>query len=204
MKAIIKEGEKSGFTLIEMIGVIAILSILFSLLIPKIFDAIEDSKIDVILKTYDTVKSAVATHIAKNNGKIVDRNGNLITYSRTVDSELVAQGFLSGRIADKIGIGSTNPLYTWLGIGVIDGQLTQWDFNGDGVIDLKDDSDRIVKIKIGSLPRKIAWQVSKRIDGETLSATDINSADTKGSVIYGASHGSGDVITEVFIYIYNF
>jgi len=204
MKGISKEGGKFGFTLLEMVGVIAILSILFSLLIPKVFDAIEDSKIDVIIKTYDTVKSAVATHIAKNNGKIVDRNGNLITYSKTFDAELVAQGYLSGRIADKIGIGSTNPLYSWLGIGAIDGQVTQWDFNGDGVVDLQDNNDRIVKIKIGSLPRKIAWEVSKRIDGEALSATDINSADTKGSVIYGASHGSGDVITEVFIYIYNF
>ncbi|MGC8828735.1 MAG: hypothetical protein ACP5TE_03045 [Verrucomicrobiia bacterium] len=139
-----------------MIGVIAILSILLSLLIPKIFDAIDDSKINSIIKMYDTVKSAVAMHIAKN-GKLVDRNGTAITYSKTVDAELVAQGYLSGRIADKIGIGNTNPNYTYLGIGVIYGEGQRWDLNGDGVIEWSDyNYDRIIKIVISNLTRKIA------------------------------------------------
>lgn len=203
MKNISKERTKSGFTLLEMIGVIAILAILFSMLIPKVFDAILDSKINAIIKTYDATKSAIAMCIAKK-GNLVDRNGNAITYSKTLDAELVAQGFMEGRIVDKIAIGTTNPLYTFLGIGVIDGNVTKWDFDGDGVIDLQDSNDRIVKMKIGYLPRKIALELSKRIDGEGLSATDINAADTKGTVIYGQSHGAGDVLTDVIIYVYNF
>ncbi|MGB9602815.1 MAG: hypothetical protein ACPMAG_08490 [Limisphaerales bacterium] len=187
-----------------MIGVITILSILLSLLIPKIFDAIEDSKINSIIKMYDTVKSAVAMHIAKN-GKLVDRNGTAITYSKTVDAELVAQGYLSGRIAAKIGIGSTDPNSTYLGIGVIYGQGQRWDLNGDGVIEWSDyNYDRIIKIVISNLPRKIAWKLSQRIDGEALSATDVNSADTKGRVIYSESHGAGDVTTTVYIYVCNY
>lgn len=195
--------KKDGFTLTEAIGILAIIAILAGYLIPKIFEVIENVKINSVISAYNAVKAAVAMNIAKN-GRLADQNGTPITYSTTVDAELVKQGLLDSRVANKIGVGNTNPQYTYVGIGIIYGNVTRWDLNGDGTVDLSDSSNRIVKFHISSLPRKLAWKLSQKIDGDGLSATDINSADTKGRVIYGASHGAGDTLTSVDIFVCNF
>src|SRR5688500_1635131 len=57
--------KASGFTLIEMIGVLAVIAILAALLIPKIFEAINNARINNACITLGTVKSAIADHYAK-------------------------------------------------------------------------------------------------------------------------------------------
>lgn len=52
-----KRKSNHGFTLIEMIGVLAVVAVLAALIIPKVFDVIASSKIDALaaaLKTYET------------------------------------------------------------------------------------------------------------------------------------------------------
>lgn len=190
-----------GFTLVEAIGVLAILAILLGFLIPKIFNAIENAKLTSIVKSCDAVKTAIAMNVAKY-GKLSDRNGNLITYSTSIDAELLYQGLLDARIYDKIGIGNTNS--TFVCVGVIYGDVTKWDFNGDGVIDVSDLQNKVVKVRISSIPRKLAMELSRMIDGDSLSSSSITSADTAGRVIYGASHGAGDNWTTAYIYLYHF
>ncbi len=49
--------KKQGFTLIEMIGVLAVVAVLAALIIPKVFQIITSSKIDALaaaMKTYET------------------------------------------------------------------------------------------------------------------------------------------------------
>lgn len=57
MKSILS--RKSGFTLIEMIGVIAIIAILAAVITPKIFKTIEDSKVTRFAGEVPTYASAV-------------------------------------------------------------------------------------------------------------------------------------------------
>src|ERR1051326_568210 len=52
----------TGFTLIEMIGVLAVIAILAALLIPKVFDAINNSRINNAAVSLRTVKTAVSDH----------------------------------------------------------------------------------------------------------------------------------------------
>src|SRR5262245_12133342 len=60
-----KNLRTQGFTLIEMIGVLAVIAILAALLIPKIFNAINDSRVNNAVVSYNTIKAASAEHYAK-------------------------------------------------------------------------------------------------------------------------------------------
>jgi general secretion pathway protein G len=55
-----------GFTLIEMIGVLAVVAVLAAMIIPKVFDIIASSKIDALgaaVKTYETAVTKYYTDI---------------------------------------------------------------------------------------------------------------------------------------------
>src|SRR5438094_3231429 len=54
-----------GFTLIEMIGVLAVIAILASMLIPKIFEAINSARINNTIQSYNSIKTAVMDHYGK-------------------------------------------------------------------------------------------------------------------------------------------
>src|SRR5437773_4280910 len=69
MKTQIQLSPRSrGFTLIEMIGVLAVIAILAALLIPKVFEAINNSRINNAVVSYNTVKAACMDHYAKFGG----------------------------------------------------------------------------------------------------------------------------------------
>src|SRR6266436_5964276 len=61
-----------AFTLIEMIGVLAVIAILAAVLIPKVFEAINNSRINNASMSCDTVKTAIADHYAKYGSLNVD------------------------------------------------------------------------------------------------------------------------------------
>lgn len=66
MKQTIKHSSK-GFSLIEMIGVLAIIGILASVVAPKVFDAIRDAKITGAIGVLQTIKSSCTDYARKYN-----------------------------------------------------------------------------------------------------------------------------------------
>jgi len=66
MKQHIKNSSK-GFSLIEMIGVLAIIGILASVVAPKVFDAIRDGKITAAVSVLQTIKSSCTDYARKYN-----------------------------------------------------------------------------------------------------------------------------------------
>src|SRR5947209_11559700 len=95
----------TGFTLIEMIGVLAVIAILAALLIPKVFEAINNSRINNAAVSYNTVKTALTDHYAKF-GSLVSSNGTTIIpgvgESLVFDKVLLMEGFLDKPFIVKI------------------------------------------------------------------------------------------------------
>jgi prepilin-type N-terminal cleavage/methylation domain-containing protein len=61
----IKINSSKAFSLIEMIGVLAIIGILASVVAPKVFDAIRDAKITAAVAVHSAIKSATVDYSRK-------------------------------------------------------------------------------------------------------------------------------------------
>lgn len=68
MKLVSVFRAQQGFTLIEMIGVMAVIAILAAAATPKIFEAIEDAKVTAYMQEVQTIKQAV-TRFYKDTGR---------------------------------------------------------------------------------------------------------------------------------------
>src|SRR6266542_6558980 len=66
--------RNQGFTLIEMIGVLAVIAILAAVLVPKVFEAINNSRVNNAAMSCQTVKTAIIDHYAKF-GSLPSSNG---------------------------------------------------------------------------------------------------------------------------------
>jgi prepilin-type N-terminal cleavage/methylation domain-containing protein len=211
--------RQMGFSLVEMIGVLAIIAILAVVIVPKVFSTIASSRITSTVGSVSSMKPAVAEFVGKFGALPIVNGANRF------DDVLVSQGFLEGRFVSKLGTPSNAGLAagTWTrspltgawavaGAGVMTGQTKLITFtraaaapaapNGsfyllDGVTPLPAGS-QIVSAMIAGVPINEARELSSRIDGEGLTeiATSM-AADLRGKVTYT---GAGATRT-VFVYI---
>jgi prepilin-type N-terminal cleavage/methylation domain-containing protein len=107
-----RQNRRSAFTLIEMIGVLAVIAILAALLIPKIFESINNARVNNAAVSCGTVKTAIADHYAKFGTIPID--GSVATptvfalntdNAYHYDQVLLREGFLDKPFAVKIGDG---------------------------------------------------------------------------------------------------
>ena len=70
----LKISTSKGFSLIEMIGVLAIIGILASVVAPKVYDAIRDAKITGAVGIIQTIKSSCTDYARKYNNFPLDGN----------------------------------------------------------------------------------------------------------------------------------
>ncbi len=194
-----QKSARKGFTLIEMIGVLAVIAILASLLIPKIFNAINNARIGNTVVSYNTIKSATMEHYSKYNGLTNTTTGfALISNAGAVtnyDSLLLSEGFLDKLFGVKVGTAS----YVQVRPAVAsapDGSVASYALSGSATNEITLNAN-IVEAVLVNVPRADALAISKSLDGDALSNADgATTADLKGRVIYAA----GDPTT-VFIYV---
>lgn len=170
-----------GFTLIEMVGVLAVIAILAALLVPKIFSAINDSRFSSTVSTLNSCKTATMSYF----GKV-----GQFTTTNNFDAVLVSGDYLERPFAAKLGTGGSMQVVAGPG-GAGAGYAL------DGVTSATTNS-MVVQCVITSVPIADAVELSKRIDGDSLSASNLTAADNSGRVVYAAPSGGN---TDVYVYM---
>ena len=171
-----------AFTLVEMVGVLAVISILASMLVPKIFSAINDARLGSTVGSIDGLKSATVSYYSKYG---------TLPITNSFDGMLVSSEFLERPFDCKIGVGDLVQ-----GVAGPAGP-TGAGYKLDGTVGLTSNAATVVQCLISNVAIADAWELSKRVDGDSLSAANASSADDKGRVAYSFTSGSG----VVYVYI---
>ena len=208
---------KRGFTLVEMIGVLAIIAVLAVVIAPKVFSAIRSSRINGTLVSIDAYKTAAADFVGKYGSLPVTGNNSRL------DDLFIASGLLDERFSAKIGLQAD--VYATAGAAWTRGANGAWAANGGSnqtalsrIISLNSNTNapntanganyqlngttniasgsRVVSAVIESVPEAEARELSERVDGQALSTT--SGADAKGKVVYNTPNGG---VVDVYIYM---
>jgi len=172
-----------GFTLIEMVGVLAVIAILAALLVPKIFQAINDSKLSSTVSSVNTAKTATMSYFASTN--------RFPLGDETFDKTLVSSNLLDSLFQSKVADSSKLHVLTSGSLGGTHG------YNLDGASNTTTNST-VVECVLNGVAVADAIQLSKRIDGEAFSTNDLTAADSFGRVEYEIpTNGT----TTVYIYL---
>jgi len=220
MKISVNETTSSrrAFTLIEMIGVLAVIGILAALLVPKIFDAINNARINSTAVSVATVKTAVADHYAKY-GTLLSSNGNTLTFTLAApitnfDTILLNEQFLDKPLAVKITDPtntsvSLEPAPAAIGSAVtatgpfpISSTATDWGFalssNGVATSGNTISGTAVVVVTLNNVMEADAKALNDLIDGPALGVPVGGSPDLYGRVKYSAVSGG---LVNMAIYI---
>lgn len=216
-----KTSRRSGFSLVEMIGVLAIIAILASMLIPRVFAAINRAKISNSVLSINSIKASV-TEAYSETGNFTHADGSAIVPGDCPlefdSSVLLPLQLIDKEFSCKIGVetvgvnehqvmidlpaaaGSavdgTNVAYNF------DGSAADVDTDGDGTDDASsndvENDQYVVYAKIPGVAAQDALDFSQTLDGDALSAANNTDADLIGRVKYAAPANG---ITDVYVYI---
>jgi len=175
--------QKQAFTLIEMIGVLAVIAILAALLIPKVTTAISDSRVNATVGTYQTVQTAAASHYAKYNAFNLTTNGvtipagSLTTYDTSV---LIPEGFLDQPASVKVG---TNSILQVVAGGGNNGT----GYKLDGTNNLTAANAYTMELVVQGVSPQDAYDVASRLDGSLINPFTVNQNLTGGRVVWSTN-----------------
>lgn len=213
--------HQSGFSLVEMIGVLAIIAILAVVIVPKVFSTIASSRVTNAVGSITSMKSAVSDFAGKY-GTIPLTGAN----SR-IDDLLITAGLLDSRFVVKIGTQPANPVVagdTWTQVGGVWGTTAgggapqagqsriislvstagapntaagaNYRLNG-GAVNLPANS-RVVSAVLVNITAAEARELSLKIDGEAFTQANTTTADANGKVVYAAPAAG---VTTAYVYI---
>ncbi|MCP4412204.1 MAG: prepilin-type N-terminal cleavage/methylation domain-containing protein [Gammaproteobacteria bacterium] len=195
--------SKSGFTLIEMIGVIAIIAILAAFITPKVFQVINDSKVTRFAGEVNGYKAAV-TNWYKDIGSIqsLTNGGALDPTEANFHNDLISNGgnsallwanwngpYIDGVTNLALGTGldiQTQPGTAGAGAPVAT-EGTSFDLDDDGVNDM--DSKQVVAIELVG----VAATDTIKLDGIIDKGLTVGTRATSGRVKYNG--------TTVYVYL---
>jgi prepilin-type N-terminal cleavage/methylation domain-containing protein len=211
--------SRSGFSLVEMIGVLAIIAILAVIIVPKVFSTIAGARVTNAASSVTALK-ATTSEFAGKYGTIP-----VTTANSRIDDLFLAAGMLESRFVTKIGTQPSNPPIagaiwtntagTWAAAGGAS-QATQSrviclastltapataagaNYQLDGTNNLPAGS-RVISAVIVNATGSDARELSLKLDGDTLSQANATTADGVGKVVYNTPNAAG--LTTVYVYI---
>lgn len=190
MKTNTKNVANHGFTLIEMVGVLAVIAILAALLVPKIFAAINDSRISSAVSSVNACKTATMTYFGKT-AAFPETN----SFDGVLVGEKLMDQLLNCKIAETSSAAAVVPIAI-TAVGSLDGKGTGFSLDGTTCIT----GVKVVYVKLAGVTASDAKELSRRIDGDdvTLTPADENAADFLGRVTHEATSTG---TTDVYIYL---
>jgi prepilin-type N-terminal cleavage/methylation domain-containing protein len=222
MKISLNKAKKTNaFTLIEMIGVLAVIAILAALLVPKIFNAINNARINSTALSIATIKTATADHYAKYGSFAISNGVSVPTIALTTpfanfDTALVTEQLLDKPFACAISTNvsvSVEPISTVTAGGTVtvNGTTSITNFAAnDLAFDLSDTNATpgnsiagtyVVVIFMANVLEADAQALNNIIDGPSLGvALGSATGDLYGRVKYSPVAVSGGPV-DVTIYI---
>jgi prepilin-type N-terminal cleavage/methylation domain-containing protein len=180
--------QSGGFTLIEMIGVLAVIAILAALLLPKVANAISEAKVNSTVGTYQSIQTAATDHYGKFQAfNVVSNTTTVATAAQLAawdTSVLIPEGFMDKPFSPKIGLTS--------GLHVVTGANANGGSGYNFANSSASENDTagmayVVEIGITNVSPQDAYDLSLAIDGINLSSTNITSPDALGKVTYDGS-----------------
>lgn len=180
-----KRHEK-GFTLIEMIGVLAVIAVLGALTAPKIFDAINDARIDTLVSDINTARSTVVEFYKDTNSFPIH---DAVVTAGTPNELMANLPFIAGGTA---GFVAAAPMAGWKGpyldkklentinptgnvyiydslrqpAGNVAGLAVSFDIDGDAAIDYAEATNVISYVAIDSLTLAECEAISNILDND--------------------------------------
>jgi len=186
-----------AFTLIEMIGVLAVIAVLAALLIPKIFESINNARISQAVLSCQTIKTATLEHYGKFSSLNSSNGVSLLVPNSgydNFDAILLAEGLIDKPFFSTLAASSTIRLVS---IPPATGPITgAYDLDGDGSSDVAG-AQYVVEARLINISLADARALNALLDGPSL-GEDINGNDYAGRVIY-AKPGSNPLIVHIYI-----
>jgi len=186
-----------------MIGVLAVIAILAALLIPKVFSAINDARVNGLCVTCETMKTAVADHYGKYGRLDAQFGTNAFTFPGGVhagyDRDLMTESLLDKPFAAKIAGGdpSANAVLQLVQVAAGNaGAITGAGYFLDGTNNATSSGSFVVEAVISNVATADAKDLTDSLDGTALGAS--SGADNRGRVEYGAPTNG---LTTVYIYL---
>lgn len=194
--------KAQGFTLIEMVGVLAIIAILAAMLVPRIMSAINDSRVANAVGSINTAKTAALGYFGKY-GRFAGTNGVAVT-APVVDWDaavLVPEGFMDTPLATSVAQTSQVRLVTALtaadAADVSNAAFNLDDNTGNGANDAP--GQYVIVAYLGNVPIEDAVSINNRIDGQLDPVIRGSTAEnTVGRVKYAAAANG---VTDVYVYL---
>jgi prepilin-type N-terminal cleavage/methylation domain-containing protein len=195
--------HRAGFTLIEMIGVLAIIAILASMLIPRIFSAINEARVTGTAFSYNGLKSAAITYFGKH-GRIGGNGGTNFTSTELTNgvsnwdrTYLLPGGFIEKAFESTLAVSANVQVIAAPIAGTsVTASNAAYDLDGTGVLPNNATGRVVLQIVLTGVFEEDARDLNQKLDGTSLGTT--SGADLLGRVKYAAASGG---LTDVYLYL---
>jgi prepilin-type N-terminal cleavage/methylation domain-containing protein len=193
---------REAFTMIEMIGVLAVIAILAAMLIPRVFQAVDTARVNSTAVACESVKAAAVDHYGKygkfdllfGTNQLTLNSGVYAGYDTNV---LMAEGLLDKPFSVRIAGGDPSTNCTVQLVQGATANATQG-YRLDGTTIPTATAQYVLEVVLYNVAAADAKELNDRIDGGALGAADLVAADARGRVEYTAPAGGA---TTVYVYL---
>ena len=184
--------KNAGFTLMEMIGVVAVIAILASMATPMIFDAIRYARVSSFVEDANVARTAVARYYEDTGNFPVHVATSTNVAQRQLLSNNPSNG-INGWAGPYMESDLDNPFNEGSYIGILNRTDAPYQFDLDG--DGNADTVRVAVLRVDGVPQTDARRISDILDGDADTDSGTGAWFTAGRVkLVGGNQNSSQLL----------